>query len=228
MKYLKVISAFFLIAVFLSPFLIVPRVLKINKIDCISQYGPCSQTQENNLGQAEGRGLSEAKRKVGEVASKDPKVTSYSIQYKFPDILKVTIILRKPNFALKGSDTKVSLVDKEGVVLGWTERSELPLVVTNHTTVGLGEKIDNKDIFASRILSGMFFLFGTKLGTIKDSYLEIEVPNGPKVIFPLEGDERVLLGAANLILSRLNKGGEEPRIENVKEIDLRFKNPILK
>ncbi len=46
--------------------------------------------------------------------------------------------------------------------------------------------------------------------------------------FPLEGDIDTLVGSLRLIFSRLNDEGEGIRMEDIREIDLRFNNAVLR
>jgi hypothetical protein len=65
---------------------------------------------------------------------------------------------------------------------------------------------------------------------IADDSLIIELDDSIRVIFPLEGDGQLLLGALRLVNSQLNSGAKDSTIMKsmVKEIDLRFKNPVLR
>lgn len=227
MRYLRVFVFILSIGLFISPLFVLPRIIKIEKVDCASQYGPCGVEIESALRVIKGKALSDAKTKAGEILSEDLTIEKYFLQYKFPDVLKVNLIVRKPKFALKKDGQEV-VVDEGGIVLGKGKESSLPTIEVDGTIPAVGEKVDEKTLFASNILYGTFYLFGTKEGIMSADSFNIGIVNGPRLIFPLEGDERVLLGGANLIISRLNKSGEDLRIGSVKEIDLRFKNPILR
>jgi hypothetical protein len=66
---------------------------------------------------------------------------------------------------------------------------------------------------------------------IVNESLQTFLPDGKKVIFPLNRDASVLFGSLKLVIDVLNSDTKEPKIENdllVKEIDLRFKNPVLR
>ncbi len=227
MRYLRVFVFILLTGLFVSPFFIVPRIIKIEKVDCTSQYGPCGTELISSLKAVSGKDLESAKAEARRILAKDLTVEKYFLQYKFPDTLKVNVIVRKPKFALKKEEELV-VVDEAGVVLGKEKESTLPTLKTDESIPKVGEKVNRETLFASNILYGMFYLFGAKEGTMAVDSLNINIPNGPQVIFPLEGDEKALLGAANLIISRLNKGGEDLKIGSVKIVDLRFKNPILR
>jgi hypothetical protein len=53
--------------------------------------------------------------------------------------------------------------------------------------------------------------------------LVVDMGTGFRVIFPLEGDEQVLLGSLRLIYSKI----QTSNLNNYKQVDLRFANPVL-
>ena len=60
-------------------------------------------------------------------------------------------------------------------------------------------------------------------GVISNDTLVVDMKDGFKVIFPLEGDEQVLLGSLRLIYSKI----QTSNLNNYKQVDLRFANPVL-
>ncbi len=207
---------------------VLPRVIIIKKIDCESQYGPCSDAVISKLASWRGKNMGEAEKQIKNYLAKNPLVSSFSVQYNLTDRLKVRIVVRKPQFAIKkdGADS-IFLVDKDGYVIDTVNASGLPLLSIPGDIPTVGSVIDSEDLFALRILYGMFSLSGAKTAKVENETLSIGLPNGLTIIFPLSGDADVLLGEANLILSRLNKSSDISKIGGVSTIDLRFKNPIL-
>ncbi len=63
---------------------------------------------------------------------------------------------------------------------------------------------------------------------MKKGSLVVDIPHERAVLFTLEGDKDALLGGLKLIMSRLNKIAQDSKIEGVTEIDLRFKNPVVR
>lgn len=69
-------------------------------------------------------------------------------------------------------------------------------------------------------------MYGVQKGEITDSGLVIELPGSIRVIFPLDApDPRVLLGSLRLVYSKITSGD---MVGKYSEIDLRFKNPVLR
>jgi hypothetical protein len=59
--------------------------------------------------------------------------------------------------------------------------------------------------------------------------LHVDLKDGKRIIFPLEGDRDFILGALTLILNELKKVESESgvSVDSVSQIDLRFNNPVL-
>ena len=74
-------------------------------------------------------------------------------------------------------------------------------------------------------------MYQINIGEIINDSLVIELDSGTKVLFPLEGDKQILLGALRLIDSKVTTEGEElSGVDGqvVETIDLRYKNPVLR
>jgi len=78
----------------------------------------------------------------------------------------------------------------------------------------------------------LYSLYGVKEVRLRDRGLEARIGE-ILIIFPLEGDRDVLMGSLQLVLSQLNSGSEDFRIEEAlgskpKVVDFRYKNPIVR
>jgi len=229
-KYLKFIFPIIALILLVGLIVATPRLILIKHISCQSQYGNCFDDLEEKLKKAEGKNLREAKKEIEDILKNDLSLSDYSTQFKIPDTLKISLLEDKPKFALKSLSKNVyGLVDKEGLVLKIEDNTTLPYVEIEDSFPNVGEKVSEKELFALKIISGVFSLYQIDKGKIQNESLLIELKNGIKVIFPLEGDKDVLLGALTVILNRLNEDAKELKINKVVyEIDLRFKNPVLR
>jgi cell division septal protein FtsQ len=224
-RYLKAILLFFSLVLGLGFFMALPRYMRISRISCSSQFGPCSLHVKEAMAKIEKANLSlfEAKKELKTVLSSDVLVTDFSFQFKLPKTLQVNLLERKPKFALKKRGSQAfALVDSQGVVVSYQNNSALPVLIVSDAPPNVGEVVSGKTLFALEILSDIFSLYQVKSGNLEDESLVIELKGGLRVIFPLEADRKVLLGSLRLILGRLNEES------NVSTIDLRYKNPILK
>ncbi len=230
MKYLKFIFPIIILILLVGSIVLVPRLILIKHISCQSQYGNCFNSLEEKLKGAEGKSLREAKKEIEDILKNDLSLSDYSTQFKIPDTLKISLLEDKPKFTLKSLSKNVyGLVNKSGVVLKIEDNSTLPCVEVEGSIPNVGEKVSEKDFFALKIVSGLYSLYQIDKGKIQNESLLVELKNGIKVIFPLEGDKDVLLGALRVILNRLNEDEKESKINKVVyEIDLRFKNPVLR
>ncbi len=229
MKYIKIgylLVFLFLLAV---PLLILPRIIKISKVSCYSQYGDCSLEIQKKVEQSLGKTYSEAKKEIDNSLIKELMIKNYSLQLKLPSEVRIDVVLNKPKFALKDISQNIFyLIDREGFVLAKKDKTEFPFVIRENINYDLGKKISDEDFFSLEIISDLFSSYQIKEGKIEGDSLVVNLIDGPKVIFPLSGNKNALLGGLKLILSRLNEPDKDVKIESVKEIDLRFKNPVLK
>ena len=229
MKYLKIgITLLFIIVIVLFV-LLVPRMLVIKNIICINQYGSCQETLNLKLENLKGKSLEEVKQEVSAIMRQDLFVKEYVLRYEIPDRVVINTISKKAKFVLKSIDKdKLALVDQDGLVLGLRENSTLPKVFISADYATVGEKVSKRELFALNLVSDLYYFYQVKEGDMFEDRLEIYLSDGVKVIFPLEGDRNVMLGGLKVILSRLNQDVKDSRIKKVSEIDLRFKNPVLK
>jgi len=204
--------------------------LKINKIECISQYGPCNNEIETSLETLKGSRLVGIRSKARKILEGNFLVESFAVQYKIPDVLEIRTSERKPAFSVvfSGSDL-MALVDDDGYVLSFQDTTSLPVLVVNGRQYSKGEKVDGEILFSSKIMRGMHAYYEVEGIEIRDNSLYTHLTNGLKVIFPLEGDEEVLLGSFVAVFSKLNSQQDDFRIEKkIREVDLRFDNPVLR
>ncbi|MFN4226594.1 MAG: cell division protein FtsQ/DivIB [Candidatus Ratteibacteria bacterium] len=151
-----------------------------------------------------------------------PEVESCKIIRKFPSIIEITLILRKPWAILKFGE-KEFLIDKEGVVLNYEKKNLTGLlniygikVDENENKVEENEKINilvEFEKWYNYFNIGNFF----KINKIDISDLnKIEISDGEKSIFFTKDDIKTKLEELSKVLKNLNNDFEY--------IDTRFKN----
>lgn len=186
------------------------RLIKVKEFECQSQDGPCPEEIQLAISGLKFTNINRTKKEVAGLMAKTRLVSDYSLQYLFPNKIKINILLKKARFAVFNKDTgNYLLFDSKGRFLGETEKTSVPTVVQSGSTPNL---------FALFIVEGVSKISQVNKGEIVNSSLVIELPSGKRVIFPLEGDKDLLLGSFRLIYSEITN----------KEIDLRFKNPVLR
>lgn len=221
MRYLKIglLALFFLTLAFL--FLVLPRIITIKKITCSNQYGRCDEVLVSNLETVLGKSLAEAKTTLKSILAKDLLIKDFSLQYKLPETLQIYILIKKPKFALWNQEEKKAvLVDEAGTVLTEVEATNLPKVIVSGKLLARGEKVNQKELFALELIAGLNYFYQVNEGVLFEQRLEVILPGGIRVIFPLTGDRQVLLASLKAVFSG--------KIDKIREIDLRFKNPVLK
>lgn len=220
MKYIRFGVYILLIFSLFFLFLVLPRLIKVRKIECYNQYGLCSNEFLTKVNPVLNGSFDTAKKKITEEFKNTKLIEKYSFRFKLPATLRIDLILKKPKYALYSKNTnEIAVLDGEGEVLEKVENTNLPYVVTSDNLPNVGEMVESKKTFALEIIYGIYYLYQVKSGEIVSNSLEVKIPEAGKIIFPLEGERDILLGSMKLILSRAGK---------FKEIDLRYKNPVIR
>jgi cell division septal protein FtsQ len=221
-----------LLALIAAPVLYYNKGIRINNISCNSQYGPCNTELLENLNKVKGSNLYDARKMLSEILEKEVLVKTFIVQYRIPNSLKVDLIERKPHFGVRNADNeKITLVDSSGYVLGSSDSTNLPLLNKNGSLDMESNRVGDKEIFGLQVLEDMFTLYQVKSIQMEKDGINVDLKDGNKAIFPLEGDRDVLVGAFRLIYSQLNQDAQTSKIEGVKTpftIDLRYKNPVIR
>jgi len=213
---------------FLIP-LLIQTSIKISKIECSTQFGDCSTDLQNSLNNYVGYNYKITKKSVGEYLGSNLLIESYLLQYKIPAQMKVELIIKKPKSVIQNTaDGKYYLVSSDGVVIDTKDQTDLIKLVVSSGSLKIGDTIDSKYKFALQILDNLNYLYAINSGLIENNLFKIKNSEGITVILPLDGDTSFYIGSIRLIFSRLNKAEEGIRMDEVKEIDLRFKNPVIR
>ena len=204
--------------------MIIQKLIKITKIECVSQYGNCEVLGDRL--QVTGN-YKNTKKQIEQILKQNIQVNSYLIQYKIPDTLKIEISLKKPKYAIFYGQ-KYYLLDKNGLILSEAIETNLPSLVVNNYQNIIGNNISDKELFSLKIIEKVAWLYSVKVGFLENNELLITLKEGVLVHFPLEGDIDILVGSLRLVFSRLNDGSQGIRISDIREIDLRYKNIVLR
>lgn len=221
----KTLSVILILVFILSLSFIVQRLIKIKKIECVSQFGNCDEVTGNRL-QVIGN-LTNSKKHIKQILDQDIQINNYLIQYKIPSTLKVELNIKKPKYAILNNQ-KYFLLDKDGLILSEAGETNLPTLVVSSFDNKIGDVVSNTQLFSLKLIEKVAWLYSVKTGYFVDGELKITLKEEVSVHFPIEGDVDTLVGSLRLVFSRLNDDGEGIRMEDIREIDLRFKQPILR
>lgn len=205
-----------------------PYIIKIENINCISNYGQCNQDIELSLKEANNQTLRNAKKHINQILSNQSSVTNHDIRFQFPAELNVYLIEQKPEFAIKiGESANYLLVSTQGSILGFSNETPLP------KTTSESELSDQEIKHVAKLGRRMFLIYGIKESQIRENAFVTSINDKYSVYFPLSGDIDVLIGSLELILSQLNRANGNLKIgqdETVSPntIDLRYINPVLR
>lgn len=201
-----------------------PYLIKV-RVECATQFGGCPDEVKVNI-ESKGQTLMAVRRKIRRELAKDPFILEYNTQFKLPNIVLVNLVVNKPKFALKKSgEENVALINIGGTILSIDTNSSLPTVMGGVSDFTIGNKVQDSDLFALNLMNGVYEMYQIGNGEIQNGSLVVELPSQIKVLFPLSGDRDLILGTLRLVISRITVGGESGKYH---ELDLRFKNPVLR
>lgn len=211
-------------AIIFAPFLI-----KVKNVECLTQYGDCSKDISETLIQYNGKSLFLAKKKIKLAFGREKSISRYTLQFKFPDTLRVYLLIKKPVFCITNSNNFL-LISDSGAVISKSSECNLPKLTMDSINKNVGDNIDDSSLYMLKIIQGVYDMYQVKEGTFINNSLTVELKPGLRVIFPMNADSQVgisspeaLLGALRLIYTKI-----ESEAGNFREIDLRFKNPVLR
>jgi hypothetical protein len=224
----KVKRLFLLIIIFGIGLLIIllPRYVSIRKIDCISQYGSCNSSINDSIAMVKKGNLGSTNRNLKNSLSHNIFVKEYRLHFSLPDKLILNVIERNPSYALTDSSSqKYLLLDKSGLVLSEVNITSLPTLLIDNNNLKPGDRVVQDQLFALNIIQSIYTSYKPKSAKIENNSLLVELEDNLKIIFPLEGDNDLLVGSMFFILSKLQKG--EPGVGNIAVLNLTYKNPVL-
>lgn len=240
MKYIRlllIMLVLFGLAAFAYMF---PRKVIVGEIVCSSQYELCNEEIDSALQEYEGKNLREAKASVNKYLKENPLIKNYSINYQLLDKLEIDTIEDKAYYAITNEKKEVfAHITSSGIVVALQESTNLPFLYVHDEIPNIGKKVDVQTKYALELLEDLAYSYTVTTAELKESHLSVVI-NNAELIFPLTGDKEILLGSANLILSRLKATRQETRINTDKEsvlssvcssrceIDLRYDNPVVR
>jgi len=200
------------------------RLIKVRKIVCNSQFGGCEARILDSIRQAEGLPLYKAKERIGKYLESEPQIDKFSEKFIFPETIVVNTIERKAYCAVAEQENgTVYLIDSFGKVLKKADSDFGTPLKIEQKNISMGENLGEKVIFGCKIIKGVNFQQKIIQASIEKDELTIDFEGGVRVIFPVEGDIKVMLGSITLIFNRI-------KLDTLtgKVVDLRFKDPIIR
>lgn len=226
---LKILACLIILAIIWQ----IPKKIIIKHIDCESQYGACSPRLQELLRKYIGSNVSAAKKDIRAELTESVK-EDLLIKYHYPGTLRVVVYETEPVFAFTNTEeTDFRLIDHEGYVVSQSGETSLPYAKVTIELPAIGEKIDDRYLFALSTLRDLAKSYEIQRGEITDEGLLVELPTKTKVLFPLDGDRDTILGSFVLVINQLNSVKATSTMEKAatvaeKTVDLRFKNPVIR
>lgn len=222
MKYFYVVAFCFLLIV------ITPYIFKINKVYCSNQFGKCSPEITERLSSLENLTYKNLDNQIKSFLDGNSLVEEYSYFFVPPATLKVNLIERVGLVAIATENNSVKkIVDENLNIIFETEDTQLPIIFVEEDEVLSKETTK----FAVELMVQLARYYSVKEAILAEN-LKIVYDGSTEIIFPSEGDVDVLLGTLEIMLFQLNQRLIDSKIslraQDVKMIDLRNKNPIIK
>lgn len=205
-----------------------PQKIIITQINCPA----CDSDLQVKFKSLIGKNWRTVNTKVSSDLTNNPEVIGSAVKFKLPNTLDVDVVYDQPLYMVHPiGGTIYYFINKNGLVIKIAGTASLPTLDYSGMLPNVGEKVDPKMLFALDTLNAIYYSYQIKSAVVKDDSLTVVTPEGISVIFPLEGDQKALLGAFKLIIDRLKIGGSQNGVDNlgrIGSVDLRFKNPVLK
>lgn len=205
--------------------IVLPFFLKV-EVECQSQFGDCPNEIQVALNRLDGMSLFRARRGCSKYLAKNYLVSDFSMHFKVPNLLDINLLIKKPVFAIFDRSTgKNGLVDTDGRIISVSPDSALPTVAVTGTNLQIGSNVSARELFALELIQGIWQMYQVSFGELGDNGLVVELPGGITVTLPQEGDKEILLGKVRLVYEKIEN---MDTFGKYSQIDLRFKNPVLR
>ena len=228
----KIVFFFFLILLSLMGVYFVlfrTELFVIKNISCKTQFGSCEEADEELLEKfKDERFFGLDTQRVEEKLLGHFKNRRVSVYKVIPSSLEIFIDKRAGRVGLKNgwpgaSEEGYWLTDLEGTVLAKSETSALPLMYVGDLRLDLGENLEPKNVRALRLLYKTYQVVSTDWGVLGEDLLTVSLEEGVIVKYSLGKDVDTSIGSLQLVLSEARMNDKIP-----KEIDLRFRNAVLR
>lgn len=193
--------------------------LKIGKIVCNSQYGPCSTVQNTAFSPFLGE-------RILTISNSDIKKTALSLSgvnevSSFKHLtgwLEISMELSKPKMAVQ-LNNKFFLLDERGDLVGQQEETQLPKIIIDNNQI-----LDHNShlVPVINLIDLLFLAFKLDSATLAENRLLFNI-DGVDVLMPANKNPQILVGSLQHILNSSTIEGKRPEM-----IDLRWKNPVVR
>lgn len=231
MKYFIVSTLLLFVLLLTGGIVYLPSHYPIANIVCLTPTDSCSDDILSKLKSLEGKNWQDVKLRTISLLANNPEVREYSIRFKLPNTMVIYVVENKVLYAIHLSGQNIYyLIDGQGMVIKIGAENSLPFIDYSDKLPNVGEKIDGKLVFALETVNSIYYSYQVKGAVVENDNLNILLPEGITVIFPLAGDQKALLGSFKLIIDRLkaSKLDNADNLGKISIVDLRFKNPVLK
>ena len=201
------------------------RYFYARRLECYTQFGNCPETITSLVSWLIDYPLLKPlpTRKVREQLAGLTEIKSINLYRRLPQTLVLSVALRKP-IGLVGSQVLGMhvIADEEGVIIGQSDVSNLPLLVDD-TSPKMGDKLDINKLQSLQILGRLSPLSASRIiGKLSGSDLTAYLSGNTQIVVNLSHLAPNWYTTLQVILDRSKILTKIPRV-----IDLRFSSPIV-
>jgi cell division septal protein FtsQ len=201
------------------------RYFYVRHLECYTQFGSCPEKITNDVSWLIDYPLLKPLpiKKVREQLAGLSEIKSVNLYRRLPQTLVLSVALRKP-IGLVGSQVLGMhvIADEEGVIIGQSDVSNLPLLMDD-TSPKMGDKLDVNKLLSLHILGRLSPLSASRvIGKLSGSDLTAYLSGNTQVVVNLSHLAPNWYTTLQVILDRSKILTKIPRI-----IDLRFSSPIV-
>jgi cell division septal protein FtsQ len=201
------------------------RVFYARYIECYTQFGTCPDQITTNISWLKNYPLLKPLpvSKIRQQFQQNLEIKSISLYRRLPQTLVLSIALRKPIGVIGPAVLGTHVIaDEEGVIIGQTDKSNLPLLMDNITT-HVGDKLDGSKLQALKILGQIGQISPSLvIGKITNTQLTAYLPEDTRVLIDLSSLPSGWYTTLQVILDRSKILSKIPKV-----IDLRFSSPTI-
>lgn len=203
---------------------------RIKSIECKSQYSVCNSDLRTKLTSLKIGNIPSSKKELTGFLKNEPVVKKYSLQLKLDGTYLVHVEERTIKYCISGQ-RGTFYSDVEGIVIKVSDVIDDKCIINNQSEYNLGDKFSDKDMFAQNVYYCLRNVTDKGEAFIENDILTVEYKGNIKLIFPLEGDSRLLAGKTYYIVSQFDMIKEYiigKGYKGVSEMDFRFNDPIVR
>jgi|SRR3989344_4890556 len=219
------LSLFVLILITILGITIKAGYFNTQKIECFTQYGPCSQDLVDKSKFLVGRPIywPLPRKQIAQSYANLAAVAEVTAYRRLPSTLVLGVTLRRPIAVVLGASQQQVVVDDRGIVFDAADRSALPLMMVD-SQVAVGSNLTGPQLTAAKLLNQVGSIIQTPVrGRLQNQLLSVTTGNNVEIILDINHVPTNWEASLQAIWTRSKIDAKL----HVHKIDLRFNQPAV-